>query len=144
MCSVFDKDSGQLVRLVTFHLLVKDRRYFRFNEAVDTFDATFIGIVVCEVFWTSFWEKQLLLPLKSYSRSTSSCNCSASFKFIDTNLMQKMIRSLFAAPLLTKNPSLFVARIANERVFGRLENQNDRDHGAGSCCGVWKLARGKQ
>ena len=40
--------------MVTFHLLAKDRRYFRFNEVLDTFDATFIGIVVCEVFWTSF------------------------------------------------------------------------------------------
>lgn len=102
--------------MVTFHLPVKDRRYFRFNEVANTFDATFIGIVVCEVFWTSFYEKRLLLPLKSYSRSTSSCTCSVSFKLIDTNFMQKMIRSLFAAFLLTKNPSFFVARIANERI----------------------------
>ena len=50
------------------------------------------------------------MPLKSYSRSTSSRSCSVSFKFIDTNLMQKMIGSLFAAFLLTKNPSFFVAR----------------------------------
>lgn len=32
--------------MVTFHLLVKDRRYFGFDEVVDTFDATFIGCFV--------------------------------------------------------------------------------------------------